>query len=489
MCTRFSGSTGFNFSKHRRRQSILRFHNRKSRFLTFHVVCCFVIMPVMPRFMHAQTTFAWAQSRPFSVDHYSRPEMCVAFLARLRDSLELKLPLWRDTLPLSGVAASYVLPDLVIDRAKQCSVRFPSDKIVKDDRLTAIQMYLMANKDADAETLVRQKLADVPDSNVKSKFATIDTIVKYYVRATPTRLAAAHPLVIEGLRIGKNLSLISKVELIVVPYNEAFRIRDTISRKIYANLLIEAVESATEDDKREEVYRVLLAPMALRMKMEVNERELADSLRKGTSAYTAWQLANWKKLSGEESIETAIGQQAPKITGNFWLPNGSPQVRPTQGKVSLIIFLQNDTKGVERSQRLAAFAFIRRIAKQFPSVEFTLVSNTVGYFGDAALPTPEQEAKMMYQSWHDYHQLPGLLSVTNTKYWNLQKPDGRRINEPVDIMQKYSFGNPYRPLDQIFLVDQDGIIIYSSNVMREEEERLNSLIQVLLERNGGTNAR
>jgi hypothetical protein len=115
-------------------------------------------------------------------------------------------------------------------------------------------------------------------------------------------------------------------------------------------------------------------------------------------------------------------------------------------------------------------ATLRRIAKRFPALEITLVSQTRGYFVSAAVDTPADEAEWVRRWLLDAHHLPGALSVSVTPFERMPEPDRRRMDKPVPNAANYG-GRGEFMLTSMFLVDS-GIIVYWDVLGPEERPGL-----------------
>jgi hypothetical protein len=226
----------------------------------------------------------------------------------------------------------------------------------------------------------------------------------------------------------------------------------------------------------------------------LNRAALLDSLRHSTAAYASLYRSLVGKVMGTGPLPAGVGQPigepAPRIEADFWFRRGdSTATRPTKGKVSLVVFQDPQLCyfGATRPDCQATYARLRRLARQFPALEITLVAQTQGWFDKAAPPAPAEEAALLAHAWLEERQIPAALAVTATPFWRLADPDRRRINRDVPNAIHYTFGRPsarargitnLAPFDA-YLIDQVGALVTVSSL---NEDQLPQLIATLLAR-------
>jgi hypothetical protein len=97
---------------------------------------------------------------------------------------------------------------------------------------------------------------------------------------------------------------------------------------------------------------------------------------------------------------------------------------------------------------------------------------------------PEQEAVQKSQWWLGTFRLPATLVVAEQKFFKLPEPDGRRVDEAHENTVNYMFGSMGRrvPTGTAFLVDVDGVILHSSEIVPHTERQFNQLLNVIAHR-------
>jgi hypothetical protein len=129
------------------------------------------------------------------------------------------------------------------------------------------------------------------------------------------------------------------------------------------------------------------------------------------------------------------------------------------------------------------------LASRFPSLEVTLVTRTVGWYGLLAPPSPPQEAELVRKLLLDDQRLPGVLAVEVTPTWRLQGLDRRRVEEDVPDTKRYSFGRQVTVAGSVhppgggitvFVIDGDGVVV--DRLLDVDEQLLTDYITALLSR-------
>jgi len=111
---------------------------------------------------------------------------------------------------------------------------------------------------------------------------------------------------------------------------------------------------------------------------------------------------------------------------------------------------------------------LREMAQRFPTLEVRVVAQTHGFFRDAAVPTPAQEAEHLHQEWAQaFYHIPVGLIVSTTPFTHLPAPDQRWVPRPWNDdpnVAKYTLGGTWSFYEgAAFLVDQQGLIVWASN--------------------------
>jgi hypothetical protein len=444
--------------------------------MTLRIMTISLLLAAAARPVGAQTRFAWP-SDTGDVARYTAVEECLAATMRVRSMVQRWAPVRVDTLQLTPERASAPLPAAVEATARRCSASLPAaDKASVTDFAPLMQLYLLAGRDADAETIMHRRLAAVARTALRERVAVLDTAVQGYLVATfgdalpthsqmhadPVRLPAAESLLVEIGHLPDSLHSVKDRLLPVFEFLRATKVAGDTARIRWASqryLYIDARLSAA--DRRSQFYQDFGAPLAYLAVTTQQEAALLDSLRHSTAAYVAIQRAAWAHASGElpQALRFPIGEQAPAIQGDFWFHRGdSSASRPAKGKVSLVVFL--DATCHMAPDCWGPYASMHRLAQRFPALQITVAVHTHGYFSKMAPLAPAGEADVLREWWQGFHLLPGALAVTNTDFWRLDPPDRRRIDRPTPNETHYSFGRTWKIIPGMaFLVDQGGTIV------------------------------
>jgi hypothetical protein len=450
----------------------------------------------------AQVSFAWP-SDTGDVARYTTVEECLAATERVRSRLASWRPVWSDTLPLTPERAGAPLPSAVIETARRCSARFSATTAPVTDFAPLQRLYLLADRDVDALTILRRRLAAVAPRALRERAAVLDSALEGYLSNSfgapgnpprPVRLATAESLLAEAEHIPDSLRPIqARMTPAFQLLREAKNAGDTSMVRRVAQRYIDIITRASPADRRTSFYQAYASISRYVALVTMDETALLDSLRHSTASYVALKRAMWAKASGErpEALHFPIGQLAPPVEGTFWFGRGdSSAPRPTKGKIGLVVYLDYGCRQMSNAQCWPAYASLRRLAQRFPALEVTIMARTHGFFSGMAPPTPAEEAQALHEWWQEFHHLPGALSVTATEFWRLPAPDRRRIDRSTVNETRYSFGRSWElEPGMAFLVDRDGTIVEVGELglkdswgIPDVETHLTRLLEILFQR-------
>jgi hypothetical protein len=469
----------------------------------------------------AQTLFTWPDTT-VDIAAYTTIEECQAAVARslvYTDSRrDLTTGIWADTLPLDSLDAHGPRPlsAPVVETARRCGERFSGVDTVSLASFDALfTLYLQAGWDDRARKLVDRRLAAISDSSGTKQAAVLDTILPILSgTATNHHIGAARRAMAEDLadawaprvtdrvkRLRLYFTLSSSAPanpdsattaMIMRNAQKMGVIVDSLTRRqvdeLSASFGVYGDGLETGGDFAQRYYALL--------NMALGKRAFLDSLRQSTAAYVKLKRDNWAKATGmlPESYKMGdpLGEHAKPIEADIWLGyDASKGPRPTPGRVSLVVFLDNhDCDGVPGSpldmgDRCARnLVPLRLLEQRFPELEITVVSQTHGHFLYLKEGiTPQREAELT-KKWLEAHGVHAPLAMTATDVMRLPDPDSRRFERPNSNEINYAFGRSEKVQNgEAFLVDQDGIVVHTRDMNRASVyEDYGVLIEILLER-------
>jgi hypothetical protein len=164
-----------------------------------------------------------------------------------------------------------------------------------------------------------------------------------------------------------------------------------------------------------------------------------------------------------------VGTKALPIPGDFWFPANAPHVKPTPGRVTLVVML-NKGNGIMDARS----ARVRRLYEKYGARGLDIIGlvRTNGYSWSSPPQSPEAEAKVDAWYFLDYLKLPITLVVEQTPFTT--QPDGRRV-----VAGPNRFSAAY-PMVHFLLIGRDGRIISTSFGFGSDAE-LDAYIQKALE--------
>ena len=434
----------------------------------------------LPSSVAAQTRFAWPDT-VVDVSKYTTVEACLAAAQRVQSgqyALHSKIE-WRDTMPSDIREPLRPLAAPVTQTAVRCAARFDQRSAKLTDFAHLMQLYLYADRDADAKALLERRIGAISAKSTKEHIAVEDSAIGIYLDAQPRRLDPAEQLLIARARSGGDrldrLALYSRL------MDASANAGDTARARRTALMLVATADSLTPSERESEKFTKLgmfggNVVVFGAMQQIVGVKTLVDSLRHSTMAMVGLMRTMWSTYTKErpEAFPLPIGEHAPPVTGEFWFPStAATEKHPAPHHVSVVQFLDasahngaclgNGSWGVATDGCTFVWSSLRRLSDRFPGLDVTFVVGTRGDFLYAPPPTPAEEAAL-YHNWIEpYHIKGAVMSVTTRPFWNLPAPNGRRVDKLTPNSIAYSFGKSWMSegggLGGKYLIDQDGIIV------------------------------
>jgi hypothetical protein len=450
--------------------------------------------------LRAQTLFAWPSTMSDGT-HLTTVDDCLAAVGRVLDSTQLRLPVWKDTLSYAPAQALEKLPPRVIETAATCSAQFDLTTVPPTEFVSMLRLLLYADRNADANTLITQRLAAIPregDPTARPpltadsmRIAILDTAIKTIVGAKPVRLQLAIPY-IEQVLATPTATLLARISAAFMIGDVARSQGDTVLSRQWLERALTLAATATEADRGQPWYTVAKRGLFSTL-LHLNLSEVADSLRRGTDAYIRYAERLWATIEKDEQTKLPfpIGVSAPLLQADYWFtPTGAmkhnvtattPMVRPVPGRVNLVVFSEVGWR--RPGDGWAEGYVLKRLKQQFPALEITVISQTQGFVGAIVPQSSEQEAELYQQRFLDFLQFPVTLGIANTPWWRLEDPDRRRIDQEVANTKEYSFGFATKVESSYsFLIDREGRLVMSLRISRKGyEDLMEALIQALLQ--------
>lgn len=470
----------------------------------------------------AQTWFEWPDTI-VDLSRYTTIDQCHAAVGRVRVAVGVQdlraTGIWRDTIPYDPAEDSVRLPDEVSETARRCLERFATvDSVPLDYFKVLVPLYVIAGWDEKAQALVRRRIATIEPDDEDALVSVLDSVSRIYrgnpvdnsgvLRVQPRRPELALEIFQEYLpRISDRVNRFMVYREMWWMIDPGAGIVDSATAQEASERFFVFVDSLTAEDRQrlhEKISSSLDSESLERqiralLRMRRGHEEFLDSLRHSTESYVRAQRQVWSDLFGQPpetfGFGMPIGTRAPAIEADLWFGCDGPcDPRPRPGKVSIVLFVDHgDCIGVIendsdfRDTCVRNLATLRHLEERFPTLETTIVTRTRGYFQflkDSI--TPEREAELI-RRWIEHFRLRAAIAVTFPGHWRLPAPDRRRIDQESPNRINYSFGNTWgADSGIIFLIDQDGLIIYSHQLHRYRAVDYAKMIEVLLEREAAT---
>jgi len=371
---------------------------------------------------------------------YYTPGSCVSAFQR-GDSFY-----WRarqDTARFSATADTMLTASAAL--ARECAKKFSVTTVVPRDLILLARVYLAMGDDAAARTAVERRLAADAAKPVADRATTLAEIVEAYVGAAPPRIDVARGYL-------KQLDALPQAEAALGQVRGHRRLAlhfwvrgDDAGLVPEAEASIAAAKRLNTHDRIE--YLMLIAGM-------YNYIAEVEATRTGTAAAPRAVIgrarADLGKLEGAEkllaqldTIASMYGQKGARLVASYWLGTPGDTVRPTPGKISVIMF----------SPARANIPAFRRLQQESGGkVEVSFVGNTAGFFKDEGPLTPAAEIEYLKGYYFDELHATGVMAMNESQFHRM--PDGRRMS---DISAN---GRAYRTSagTLVVVLDKEGVI-------------------------------
>lgn len=388
----------------------------------------------------------------------------------------------------------------------------------------AMSYFLVAERDADAATVLARRLAAVPATDTATMIAIKDSALQVYLRAKPhPRLAEAERLYMEQMEREHLVGRRRLERLWVWARDKGDTVQaNALDRQLHAGSWIDTVKAGYEAEfptssraTADSALRQYFADGMLSDLEKVYRDSLLDTLKLGTlrwrEARRALMIRASPELAALVHFDSLTGKPAPAISGDFWFGyDASAGPRPTRGKVGLVVFVEGtgspgekpavdgytanrrkclspiaDRREVVVENRCGWFlAPVRRLMRRFPALEVTLVAATTGSVLYRGLPdSAVVEAEMIRQLLVDGYRLQGAaLAVVQSKFFRLPAPDRRLIrvrSSDRNVAEYEQLGGAKGSAGpgMAYLIDREGLVV---DAMSLDESQFVGLIDAVL---------
>lgn len=465
----------------------------------------------------SQTLFTIPDTAP-NYGAYRHMDECIAAVRRTVSEAERQNTLWKDTAEFVQEDLLKGLPEHAVLIGKQCMERVWVDTLSLEHANIWASGLLMADRDVDVALLYRRLLDSVSDrSDVKSFGGFFNDIWSVYRNARPVRVEALESIYSLALQEIPSDSAYWRLflEFALVELYDVVGSHDRAIEHSY-NLLAFADENLLSSIK-DPTWRFFIGSELFNILQRLSEEdEGGDSLSSSSDAYRAYLKNLWDQVQAVP-FESAVGNTAPVLQGDFWFESKLTKVRtvyssvhdkyrsipyvetPVEGKLNLIAFFQAGCHNTTRPLLYgrdngtpfcwAPLSTIRRIKEMYPDIQVTIVTKTYGNLGDAPPLAPADEADTLAKYFLGFHRIPGTLVVSNTPFFRLAGLDNRRIDAETENDINYTInGQELSRHGSILLVDEVGKIFHYGDITGAEEAKVKKKIAAVLKRIWGSSS-
>lgn len=369
-------------------------------------------------------------------------------------------------------------PAPVVNAARRCAVAFDVARVDPTSLAAMRDLALAAGDDSAAVRAVARQLAVARQEPDTVRAAILLSAIQACVDTRPVRIELARRFVTHLDSLGPLASAQRWAghSLLIQLYVGDLQDPAAISREL------ETVVQITD--------RVPPALLAGRGREEWDYRRLVSRLglvqMTGIREGPAAELAELEARGWRDSSDM-LGRTAPRFTSPFVLAAGDSAPRPRRGKLSMVVFTDNECACG------AQFATLKRIMSRHPELEITLVAQTRGYFRTHAPPSVAEEAELNRQLLKDFYGLPGAVVVDTTLYDRVSDPDHRRVNHLPRDYQSWRLDDTFGVSlagrnSEYYLVAPSGIVAFRNVVNPATERLIEAQLAALARETGNTTA-
>lgn len=409
------------------------------------------------------------------LSRYNTPGYCAAAVRGVLDET------WRrnEREIVESASSADTLPTVAIAAGKACAAHLPSVSEIPAVELPPLIPLAVAIQDTvllDRAIARLQSLATTDEARGWVLYDALEQVVNPYTGPSALRMPLVTALVarLDAMGAGAHIPKLRAHGLLRhiaegVRFDPTTMIReDRIARDLIPLLTA---------DEKQEVYNQI--PLGFSDSLYVwwtrHPPHLADSVRGIPTRDGAFFAARAIPIGQHvpEFMEMAaqtfakrIGTPAPQITGNFWFSQDSSHVKPTLGKVTLVV---RASKG--DGLMSGTMAMFKRLYDRYheQGLDIVLVLRTQGYSWSSPPQSPADEAKTIAWYYRDYLKLPFTVVVEETPF--TRQPDGRRVDGRTPFDSLY--------MGRTTIVGRDGTI-FTNSVGTESESQYETFISMAL---------
>ncbi len=452
-----------------------------------------------------QTLFARPDTTP-NYASYQYLEDCMTAVYRITEAKEgIGQTIWWDTvgwarekelkaeLGIRDDGIRKARPDAAVEAGRACLARFNADTATFRSTMYAFRIFdalLLAQRDADADRFAQRILDSARVKSATEYKNLMQQILEKYATTRPLRYAEAKQYHARILSTVEGDSLWRAIDADLWLCEVALKMGDTAySNELAWDAIRKNDATAVEERRGSPNNKVRLAWLLGKLE-DFGQDEALDSLTVSNVAYNMWranvvghriyggellsatdakvQPYKIPDLVGEHYYTSTMvdssgspGRGTTKITSHGPVPPGT---LPMKGRITFLTAIPSfcHTEGRMRPPegmlQMGGCGMDRRLKEMYPDIEMVVLTNTYGAVGQLGPLSPADEADTLAKLILGYGRVPAHLVVEHTEFFQVDAPDGRRIDLPTPQMEL--LGPPrmlYNNMGGIaWFVDKDG---------------------------------
>ena len=364
-----------------------------------------------------------------------------------------------DTVFMHGRDPRWIpLAPAVIQTGRQCIRHLHVPQLPDLALSSALQLAVAADADSFAQAIIARQLTQA--HGTRATIAVLVSAIEALLNAQEhftqahIQLARAYATKIDSIVPGELEVRIKVREAFIAPAVAANDVETQLQLELEIQRILQNhLPNATLKDSSVIFQQAFWLPMTI-----AGLRWLQSMSHRDLQSFAAIRNRLGKKANHGDTLSKLdlFGEPAIPIHGDYCyhtIGHADPLV-PAPGQIS-VLFFEDNTRDGSVGDQAYAFDLLHRIHQTYPTVAFTLVTQTVGtYGGQILVDHPEREAGQLSHYYVDTLGWPGAVCIIKSTFQ--RTPGGHVSVLPYQIREAYGFG----PSGSHFVVvDPTGTIV------------------------------
>lgn len=461
--------------------------------------------------VEGQTLFARPDTTP-DFSRYTNADECVVAASRLIQADIRERELWADTAIHDPTRRTQPPPDTARNVLRVCMDKF-SFADMADAPNELIMAYLLAGQGEKALEVVHMEFARLIDSG-----ATGEVLSDRFLSTLQSVRGMVHvdmdfinDMYVLGTSYIPADSLLQTVGLHALVMTIAKDVGDSAFAWQAALNAKDAYERGEDNLPTSQELANMVKVIYVSVLDHLGRNSMMDSLAVSTESYRNAKNNIWRIVMKDSTVELPdqVGHAVTSLEGDFWYEatgfnkdggatnysSISPRVVPTPGRNTVVTSLQGChtyTTRVDAGRHngrnpgcFSRAATMKRLKRDFPEVDFIIITGTYGVVGQAPPLSEPEEADTLAKYYLSFLEMPVTLVVGKTPSIRLEEPDRRRVDLPLPALESFQAdGKPVLGIGTTAIIDSEGkVVMNGGQITPRYEDDIRRLLTALRRQN------